>query len=463
MSLLFQKLKNDTRVKRAKKLLKEALLAAQKSIRAVSPADPKRKMAYAECIQRYSEKTGRNLYFPYFTSGLGRGALVQLADGSVKYDFISGIGVHYLGHSHPKILEALIDASLEDTVMQGNLIQSPIAVEIMDTFLSLARRKGASLKHCFLSSSGAMANENALKIIFHKQTPAPRLLAFKNCFAGRTLVMSQVTDNPENKEGLPKVIDVDYIPFFDLKRPGESAQEAVGTLKRCLQEHPGQYAGMIFELIQGEGGFYAGEREFFVSLMKILKENKIAVMVDEIQTFGRTSEPFAFQYFGLDEWVDVVTIGKLTHVCATLYREEYKPKQQIISQTFTAGTSAFYTAKVMLDVLLKKGLLGKNGRIMKLSEYFVLRLKDISSRHNGVLKGPYGLGAMIGCSVFDGSAEKSKIFLQELFEAGVVAFVAGRSPVRVRFLMPMGAVTVKDIDTVSKIIEKTLVKMRYHP
>ena len=62
-------------------------------------------------------------------------------------------------------------------------------------FLQAAKDKhGAKLAHGFLTSSGAMANENALKAIFQKQHPAHRLLAFEHCFAGRTLALSQVTD-----------------------------------------------------------------------------------------------------------------------------------------------------------------------------------------------------------------------------------------------------------------------------
>ena len=104
--------------------------------------------------------------------------MVELLDGSVKYDFITGIGVHYMGHSHPEILDASIDAALEDTVMQGNLQASPIGTEVSKLFLQAARRKGSKLEYCFLTSSGAMANENALKVIFQKKATANRFLAF---------------------------------------------------------------------------------------------------------------------------------------------------------------------------------------------------------------------------------------------------------------------------------------------
>ncbi len=64
-------------------------------------------------------------YFPYLASGLGNGPWVELADGSVKLDFISGIGVYGLGHSDPAMVDASVAGAIEDVVMQGNLQQHP--------------------------------------------------------------------------------------------------------------------------------------------------------------------------------------------------------------------------------------------------------------------------------------------------------------------------------------------------
>ena len=85
--------------------------------------------------------------------------------------------------------------------------------------------------------------------------------------------------------------------------------------------------------------------------MEILKQNNIAIHVDEIQTFGRTEELFAFQYFGLDDFVDVVTIGKLSQVCATLFKDDFNPRPGLVSQTFTGATAAFFAAKVIIREL----------------------------------------------------------------------------------------------------------------
>ncbi len=110
-------------------------------------------------------------------------AFRELADGSVKLDFIVGIGVHGMGHSHPANVAATVDAAIEDTVMQGNLQQSTPTVAMIQELLSLAKPEQSELQHVMLTTSGAMANENALKIAFHARQPANRVICIDNCFA----------------------------------------------------------------------------------------------------------------------------------------------------------------------------------------------------------------------------------------------------------------------------------------
>jgi len=451
-----EQFKKDQRVQEARRLLGEALAEHQENIFMVKPPAEELKISYAQALEEIGKLRGRALVYPYLSSGLGKGALVELGDGSVKYDFITGIGVHYMGHNHPKLLEAGIDAAIEDTVMQGNLQQNTKSLELLRRFVNAACRKGADLQHCFLTSSGAMANENAFKIIFQKKSPAHRLLAFERCFSGRSMASAQMTYKPEVREGLPKVLEIDYIPFFEAENPKESTDKSVSCLKELLAQHPEEYAGMCFELIQGEGGYYPGDRDFFIALMKVLKENNVAVMIDEIQTFGRTSEFFAFQYFGLDQYVDVVSVGKMSQVCATLFTPEFNPKPGLLSQTFTSSTAAIYAACVILEQLENGGYLGEEGKIEYYARYFVDRLKGLSEKYPEKIRGPFGLGAMIGFTVFDGSPEKTKQFLSELYGSGVLGFMAGKDPSRVRFLIPVGAVTEEDIDGVCGIMEKVL-------
>ena len=460
--LLADQFHNDARVLKAKQLISDALADVQSQLRTIRKGRSDLAEHYQNLLERFGVVRGNPLYYPYLGSGVGSGPLVELADGSIKYDFITGIGVHYLGHSHPKLVSAGVDAALGDTVMQGNLQQNVDSLKLAETLLNIANRKGAQLGHCFLTSSGAMANENALKIILHKKHPARRILCFENCFAGRTLAMATVTDNAGYRTGLPTVLDVDYIPFFDLEQPEVSISTSVAVLKKYIARYPEQYACMCFELIQGERGAYAGDHRFFTALMDILKENRIPIFVDEVQTFARTSEIFAYQHFGLDQYIDVVTIGKSSQVCATLFSRDFNPKPGIISQTFTSSSAAITSAQVILDHLMQSDYFGESGKIMRCHKHFNQRLVGIARRFPNTIHGPYGLGAMVAFSVFDGSPENTKMFVKALFEEGVISFVAGKNPTRVRFLLPIGAITLEDIDSVVKILEITLQKVRKH-
>ncbi len=460
--LLAERLAADPRIAQAKQLLLAALADQQQSITGPRPADPARRQSYDEMLARFAAARGGPLYFPYLGSGIGRGPLVELADGSIKYDFITGIGVHFLGHSHPDLVSAAVDAAVSDTIMQGNLQQNVPSVEVARALIDHANAGGAGLNHCFLTTSGAMANENALKLALQKKSPASRILAFENCFMGRTMALSQITDRPQYREGLPVTVNVDYVPYFDPSRPEESIAQAVLVLKRHIARYPGQHAVMPMELVVGEGGYIVGSRDFFLAIIEVLKAGNIAVYVDEVQTFGRLTKLFGFQAFGLDPYVDIVTIGKLSQVCATLFTDEYLPRPGLISQTFTGATAAIAAARVILDHLTTGDYYDAgdaSGRIAKLHHHFTANLDAIAARRPGWIRGPYGMGGMIAFTPFKGAADDAKKLTLALFDAGVLAFVAGSTPARVRFLMPMAVVTEEDIDAVCTILEETMEKM----
>lgn len=449
-------LRADPRVAQAKELLQAAVREHAERLQGVRPPPQEHAADYDELLAAFATVRGAPLFYPYISSGLGNGALVELRDGSVKYDFISGIGVYGWGHSHPDLIDAGIDAAISDTVMQGNLQQSVEAQEAAALLIELARRHGSALEYCFLTSSGAMANENAFKIAYQARHPADRALAFEQCFAGRTLGMAQVTDKAGNRDGLPTTIAVDYIPFFDHDDPAGSTDRALAVLRQHLKRYPGRHALMVMEMIQGEGGYYPGQTEFFKALIKVLKEHDILVLVDEVQSFGRTDEAFAFQHFGLDDEVDLVTVGKITQICATLYRKELQPRPGLISQTFTSSSSAIYAAKRILQTMLGPELYGRDGRVAQISQYFRDKLAELAGQLPGQVSGPFGYGAMIVFTPFDGDRARTLQLAKELFAAGVLCFIAGNEPTRIRFLIPVAVVTEADIDAVIDIIAETV-------
>jgi acetylornithine/N-succinyldiaminopimelate aminotransferase len=455
MQLMREKFLSDEKVVKAKQLIKEALAQHQESIEGVKGADSELQALYEKELETIGSLRGGKLWYPYIGSGFGRGALVELRDGSVKYDFISGIGVHYFGHNSLALLDSQIDSALSNTVMQGNLQQNHDSLELLDLLVSTSK-----MDHCFLTTSGAMACENGFKMLFQKHSPASRLLAFSKCFMGRSLVTSQITDKPAYRQGLPANVHVDYVPFYDYKDPEGSTKRSVAALKEHLKRYPNQYAAMSFELVQGEGGFYPGTKDFFVALMETLKEAGVSIFVDEIQTFARTSQLFAFQYFGLEEYVDLVTIGKVSQVCATLYKDHLSPKPGLLSQTFTASSSAIGASKAMIKHLLEEGFYGDEGRIQRIHDYLSSKLEAISEEDPYLIQGPFGIGSMVAFTVFEGDKDKTLKFLKNLYEMGVIAFLAGDSPARVRFLLPVPAIDVKDIDCVVKICYEALLKTK---
>lgn len=451
-TLVAESFHNDPIVKKAKNDILSSLKKHQESIQSVRPPIKEKIQGYQETLKNFENIRGGSLWYPYLGSGMGKGALVELEDGSIKYDFINGIGAHP-GHSLDIISEALMESSLQNTVMQGHLQQNTISFNLSKNLV-----ESSQLDFCFLTSSGAMACENALKIIFQKKFPAKRLLAFEKCFMGRTLSMAQISDKAAYRQGLPLNMPIDYLPFYDPKNPQKSLDHTLEQIKKYLKRYPNKYAACCFELVQGEAGFYPGSKKFFKKVMQFLKEHDIAIFVDEVQTFGRTEELFAFQYFNLLEEVDVVTVGKLSQVCATLFKKDFKAGPGLISQTFTSSTSALHCAHAILEEFKRGNYHGKEGKISQIHRHFVKKLEDFSQKHPGLIEGPFGIGSMISFTAFQGDRGRTLRFLQDLFQAGVIAFVAGDAPMRVRFLLPIFAITKNDIDQAWEIIAQTLSK-----
>ena len=462
-TLAAETLRDDPRVAEARRLLQMAVAEHQQALTGVRPPQAGRRVEYQQLLDQFAAARGGGLFYPYIGSSFGRGPLVELADGSVKLDMIGGIGVHIMGHGHPALLAAGLDAALADTVMQGNLQQNVESASLLGCLLDAAGATGAELSHCFLSTSGAMANENALKIALQKKYPADRVLAFERCFMGRTLAMASITDKPAYRDGLPLALDVDYVPFFDPADPEGSTQRAVTVLKGHLARHPGRHAVMCLEMVQGEGGCNPGSPAFFAALVAVLREAGVAIFVDEVQTFGRLERLFAFEQFGLAEQIDLVTIGKLSQVCATFFRDSFTPRPGLLSQTFTAATSAIFAGRVVLEQLQRGNLYGPTGRIATIHHRFVSHFEAIAHRHPGLISSPYGTGGMIAFQAFDGDAARTRRLLAALFEAGVIAFAAGANPTRVRFLPPVAAISDAEIDTVCELLESVLLAEANRP
>jgi 4-aminobutyrate aminotransferase-like enzyme len=440
----FKSLLDKPRVREAARELLAAV-AEELGERAISPK------AYERALRDVERLRGQSMPFPALSGGTGRGARVRLADGTTRLDFISGIGVYGFGHSDPDLLETAVVAAAGDTVFQGHLFPGP---ETLQLSKALLRHAGKRLKHVCLSVSGSMANENALKLILQKNAPADRIVVFEGAFAGRTLAMSELTDRPDHREGLPLRGNVLHIPFFDVRDPN-SFEQSAAALDGHLKRYPGQIAGMHFELVQGESGCNTAPPEFFSALMERCRDAKLAVWVDEVQTFARTGELYAFQTFGLEEYVDVVTVGKALQGSAVLFSRAYKPRPGLIAGTHGGSTVGMAVGLRTIERLERDGHLGPDGRVTVLGGRFERRLDSLRKRLPRAVGEHSGIGAMQSFVPFDGSAEVVTAIVEAAFEEGLMVFSAGNNPAKIRMLLPVNT-TDEELEAGFAMLEKAI-------
>ena len=431
--------------------LAKQVLEEGSKLKAPSPPLKEKQEDYNSFMKQIETLRGRPLFYPYIGSGLGRGALVQLLDGSVKIDLISGVGVHILGHSHPAVLQAALLGATENIVMQGHLQNNLIYKQFLEKIVGLAS-KNSRLKQGWISPSGSMANENGLKIVRQKKQGARLLMAFERAFAGRTTMMAEVTDNPKFKEGLPSYNEILRIPFCP-----EDPNKALNVLKSHYEKHKQEIAGFMVEFMQGDGGYYRAGREFFLPLFEFCKEKGIAIWADEVQTFARSGEFFAYETLNLGDYVDVCTIGKSLQTSVTLYTEEYNPKPGLVSGTFAGSSSSLHAGLAILNTL-DAGYMGSAGKISKIHKRFTEDLKELEKE--GLLSDIEGWGLMIGVTPFNNELSFMKKLLQKLFEKGLILFSCGRGEaLRLRFLIPAD---VEDdiLKQALKILRETLLELK---
>ena len=400
---------------------------------------------------------GRPLVYPFLGSGAGHGAYVEVEDGSVKMDLVNGIGVHIFGHGHAKLREAAVRGALSDVIMQGNLAPNHEYLELSKVLVEHASKK-SRLKYAWFATCGTMANENALKMARQKNTPAKLVIGMRNAFAGRSTMMAEVTDNPAYKEGLPTYNEVLRIPWYDHTNP-RSSEDTLRMFKEIVAANPKQVATFVFEPMLGEGGYRTAPREFFVPILEFCREQKIAVWADEVQTFMRTGELFAFETLNIGEYIDLCTIAKTLQTGATLYTEEYNPKAGLVAGTFSGSSSSLAAGLESIKMLTQDGYLGDNGKIQKIHRNFIGMMNRLNETTcKGQLREGGGMGLMVAVTPLDGSKDKVNKLLQVLYKNGMIAFSCGRDPYRLRFLLP-AVMTENDIEVAGKILEKSILEM----
>ena len=232
---------------------------------------------------------------PLVTFARGRGTELWDTNGKRYLDFLCGLAVTGLGHSHPEVAEAI--AVQAGTLMHvSNLFATTVGPQVA---MKVDRLLGGG-GQIFFANSGAEANECAIKVA-RKWAGHGRhvVISAYGSFHGRTLATLHMTGQPAKHEA--------FQPLPEGFR--HAAWADVADLERMIDP---SVAAIMLEPVQGEGGVNPAPPGYFADLRKLCDERGILFMVDEIQTgFGRTGKWFGFQHF-LPEGVqpDVVTLAK---------------------------------------------------------------------------------------------------------------------------------------------------------
>ena len=336
--------------------------------------------------------------------------------------------------------------------MQGNLQPNQEYREYSEKLTSLVK-KNSRMVHVWLATCGTIANENALKICRQKRVGARMIVTFKNAFAGRSTMMAEITDNTAYKVHMPDYNEVLRLPFYDKNAPQD---QTLNVLKEHVAKHGKNIGCFVFEPMLGEGGYRSAPGEFFVPLLEFCKEHQIPVWADEIQTFTRTGNFFAFETLGIGKYIDVCTIAKTAQNGATFFSEEFKPDAGLLGGTFAGTTPALRAGLEILTMMEQDGYMGPQGKVMKIHHEFVGMLNTLNETTcKGQLREAGGLGLMVAVTPLDGTKAKQIALLKSLFQNGLICFGCGSDPYRLRFLLP-AVLTSADIQVAKGLIDKSV-------
>ena len=429
------------------RLMLEAIAQGQ-----TSPAAPLTPPQMEAELAELANLRGRPAFYPYLGSGIGRGARAMMADGRWVLDFALGIGVHLFGHGNLDLIETAIRAAASDLVMQGNLVFNREYGALMKTLLAYAPR---GMDHCWLSLSGADANENALKLVRQKRDGRAGIIAFRGCFHGRTSAMAEITDRPDYRLKQPHTFPVEYLPFYDRSNP-DSCASTLAALREIIATRGDRIAAFIVELVQGEAGFVTAPREFFAPLFEECRRAGIAIWIDEVQTFARVSELFATDLLNLADYADVITIGKVFQGSAMLFRKSFAPDPALISGTYSGATVPMAVSKRMIEKLTSEGIFGPEGREKRLERLTLDHLERLGRNRPGLISSIDGIGAMIAFRIGDGALAATREFIRRCFDTGLALYYGGHEPACIRLFLPAGVLTEDELAEAFAIMERCL-------
>ena len=318
-------------------------------------------------------------------------------EGNRYIDFAAGIAVVNTGHCHPKVMAAVTDQMARFTHTCHQVLP-------YENYVTLAERLNAAVpgdfaKKTVFVTTGAEAVENAVKVA-RIATGRSAIIAFGGAFHGRTFLGMSLTGKVDPyKKGFGAMMpDVWHVPFPQ-EVHGITTADAMAGLTKLFKADldPSRVAAIIFEPVQGEGGFYPAPADLVKGIRKLCDDHGIVMIADEVQTgFARTGHLFAMEAYGVA--ADITTMAK--GLAGGLPLAALTGRASLMDAAHPGGLGGTYggnplgiaAANAVLDVIEDEDLCG---RANELGSRLKQKLESIRSTTPEIvdIRGP---GFMIG-------------------------------------------------------------------
>jgi len=362
-------------------------------------------------------------------------------EGRRFIDFAGGIAVMNTGHGHPKVVAA-IEAQLK------RFTHTCYQVVPYESYIALAEKlnaltPGGHAKKTALFSTGAEAIENAIKIA-RSYTKRSGVIAFSGAFHGRSLFAVSLTGKVQPyKAGFgPFAPEVYHAPFPCHCASLDEVKKAVSHIFKADIE-PARVAAIVFEPVQGEGGFNVIQAEAVKWLRQLCDEHGIVLIADEIQTgFGRTGKLFAMEHFGVIP--DLMTIAKSlaggVPLSAVTGKAEIMdaPAPGGLGGTYAGNPLAVAAAHAVIDVM-------RDEKLPERGQMLGDRLKAVLQEMRAAvpqIADIRGLGAMVAVEFNRAGSDQpdadfTKKVQAEALKRNLILLTCGVNANVVRFLFPL--------------------------
>ncbi|WP_233856191.1 4-aminobutyrate--2-oxoglutarate transaminase [Paraburkholderia sp. HD33-4] len=364
-------------------------------------------------------------------------------EGRRFIDFAAGIAVCNTGHRHPRIVAAIRDQLDHFTHTAYQIVPYASYVELAEKINQ--RAPGDYPKKTAFFTTGAEAVENAIKIA-RAATGRPGVIAFTGGFHGRTLMGMALTGKvAPYKIGFgPFPSDVFHAPFPNPLH-GVTTEDSLKHIEYLFKADidPKRVAAIIFEPVQGEGGFYQAPIEFVRALRKLCNEHGILLIADEVQTgFARTGKLFAMHHY--DVVPDLMTMAKSLAggmpLSGVVGRADVMDAAAPggLGGTYAGNPLALAAAHAVLDIIDEENLCD---RATVLGNRIKAKLAALQSEVTQIadVRGPGGMVAVEFCKA--GGSEPDVDFTKRVqaraLERGLLLLVCGVYSNVVRFLFPL--------------------------